>query len=224
MKTLLISDTHGHHRQLGIPFGIDMIVHSGDCTNYHDSIKNEIEFNEFVDWFANLDIKHKVMCAGNHDRTLLKQYAKDKLKDLGIVYLEHEYEQIEGRLLFGSPYTPTFGNWFFNKDRSNIGKYWEALTTGIDLVFTHGMPYGILDQTLDYDRKVQCVGDKALLKKLIEVQPRYYTGGHIHDDKSLMNYGSRTIDNCDTVFMNNALVKDGRFDLGLIHSGQIIDL
>lgn len=224
MKTLLIGDTHGYHRQLNIADDVQMIVHSGDFTNHYNSIENEIEFNDFIEWYSEVDVQYKLLCAGNHDRTLLKKYAKDKCKDLGIIYLEHEYVQIEGRLIFGSPYTPTFGDWFFNIDRSKLYKYWDVLIEQTDLVFTHGMPYGILDVTEDRNRLNQLVGDKALLKKLLQVQPTYYSGGHIHDDKAILNYGTRTVDNCNTIFHNSALVKDRCFDLGLIHQGHIIDL
>ena len=42
MKILHISDTHGFHNLLTIPKDIDMVIHSGDSTNYKDLYKNEV--------------------------------------------------------------------------------------------------------------------------------------------------------------------------------------
>ena len=55
-----ISDTHSHHRLLTIPENIDIVIHSGDESNYKDQYQNEPEFRDFILWFANLPIKHKV--------------------------------------------------------------------------------------------------------------------------------------------------------------------
>ena len=33
MRILHVSDSHSYHEQLEIPSGIDMIIHSGDCSN-----------------------------------------------------------------------------------------------------------------------------------------------------------------------------------------------
>mgnify|MGYP003480281422 CR=1 FL=1 len=45
---------------------IDIVIHSGDESNYKDQYQNEPEFRDFILWFANLKIKHKVFIAGNH--------------------------------------------------------------------------------------------------------------------------------------------------------------
>lgn len=224
MKIHFISDTHGWHRQLKIDETVDVIVHSGDCTNYREDYKNQQEFDDFIDWYSGVNVKHKLLCGGNHDVGLTKNYNKDKCKDLGIIYLEHEYTQIDDKLFFGSPYTPTFGNWFFMIERDKIYRYWEYLEEDIDVLFTHGMPYGILDLTEDREGDLKSVGDKALLKRIRKVNPKFYSGGHIHSCGDILNYGTRTIGDCSTVFMNNSLVEDGRMNKGLIFNGQIITI
>ena len=70
MKIWHISDTHGYHDLLEIPEGIDMVIHSGDCSNPRDPYNNEPEVRGFIDWFSSLDIKYKVYVAGNHDTSL----------------------------------------------------------------------------------------------------------------------------------------------------------
>jgi predicted phosphodiesterase len=60
MKFLAISDTHGLHNQLKLDLDIDCIIHCGDSTNYYDLLRNEREFNEFIEWYANLPVKTRV--------------------------------------------------------------------------------------------------------------------------------------------------------------------
>ena len=40
MKIWHISDTHGNHGQLQVPPDIDVVVHSGDATNWKDPYRN----------------------------------------------------------------------------------------------------------------------------------------------------------------------------------------
>ncbi len=123
MKTLIISDTHGFHHTLNIRPYVETIVHCGDSTNYKNIVYNQPEFDNFIKWYSELNIKNKILIAGNHDTWALKQYNIDKVKDLGIVYLHHEFYTLENKTIFGSPYTPTFGNWNFMKARNKIGRY-----------------------------------------------------------------------------------------------------
>jgi hypothetical protein len=64
MKIWHISDTHTYHDQLTIPKDIDMVIHSGDCSNPRDPYNNEPEVRNFIHWFKSLPIKHKVYVAG----------------------------------------------------------------------------------------------------------------------------------------------------------------
>jgi Icc-related predicted phosphoesterase len=223
LKVWTISDTHMQHHFLNIPEDIDIVIHAGDSTNSYNWVNNEIEFEEFIYWFSNLPIKYKVLIAGNHDAWGIKKYNNDKIKDLGIIYLDHEYAEIENRLIFGSPYTPTFNNWHFMVDKSKIARYWEALVEGIDILITHGPPKGILDLSIDRNHKLDLCGDSALFKKVIKVKPDYHIFGHIHDNENNHNYGMRTIDNL-TKFYNCSVVEDGKINQGIKHNGHIINI
>ena len=70
MKILHISDTHTNHDKLNIPSDIDLIIHSGDFSSRKDTERNEKECIAFIDWFSSLDIRHKVLVAGNHDTSI----------------------------------------------------------------------------------------------------------------------------------------------------------
>lgn len=222
MKTALISDTHSYHRMINLPTDIDCIVHCGDSTNYRELYKNEIEFEDFLDWYSNLDIKYKILNAGNHDSHLTKKYNKDKVKEAGIIYLEHEYYEIEGLKLFSSPYTPLFGDWSFMIDRSKLSRYWEVLEEGIDLLVSHGPPKGILDIAEKRDGNIEFCGDSALWKAVNKVKPKYHVFGHIHDNHNIINNGIRIVN--DTTFINCSMVEDGKFTQGIINKPIIIEL
>ena len=204
-----ISDTHDHHDLLELPSNIDLVIHSGDSTNYFDLFKNQLEFEKFILWFSQLPIKYKVLIPGNHDAWAMKKYNKDKVKSLGIIYLEHEFELIENKLIFGSPYTPTFGNWYFMKDRAKLHQYWEELCENIDILITHGPPKFILDLSHNKNHELEYCGDGALFKKVLEVKPKYHLFGHIHNSDDCYNQGIREFR--DTIFMNSSVVTDGKF-------------
>lgn len=222
MKTWIISDSHGLHKQLQVPEGIDTIIHAGDSTNYHNLLQNQVEFHDFKNWFLDLPIKNKVLIAGNHDAWATKLYNVEDLKSQGIIYLEHEVAIVEGKTIFGSPYTPSFGDWYHMKDRGKISRYWEIIGSNIDVLVTHGPPKGILDLTENRDYSLEQCGDNALYKRVMQMKPRFHVFGHIHDFKDCRNTG--ILKRGDTTFINAALVEDGRFDKGILHNGYIMEV
>jgi Icc-related predicted phosphoesterase len=221
MKTWVISDTHDLHQYLSIPKDVECVIHCGDSTNHGHLIPNNEEYLRFIEWVINLDIKHKILIAGNHDAWATKKYNRDYIKDKGIIYLEHEYYELEGRVLFGSPYTPTFGNWYFMKDRSKLNKYWEQLTN-IDILITHGPPKTILDLSHNKDHKLEYCGDSALLKHVLRIKPSFHCFGHIHNSEGCYNQGIRVFN--DITFINASVVEDGKFSKGTTSNGVIIEI
>ena len=93
MRIWHISDTHTFHNLLTIPQGIDIVIHSGDCSNPRDPYTNEPEVRDFIHWFKSLPIQHKIYVAGNHDTSIEKKLiTKKDFQDYNIIYLE-EIEQ-----------------------------------------------------------------------------------------------------------------------------------
>lgn len=209
MKIWFISDTHGVHNQLSVP-KVDCLIFAGDSTNYRGLAKNELEFYSFKNWLFNLDIPTKILIAGNHDTHLLKKYNIDDLKYNGVIYLEHEYYSLDNKLMFGSPYTPTFYDWNFMVPRDQIYKYWEALTEGIDILITHGPPRGILDLSRNMSNRLEFCGDEALLKAVLRVSPKIHIFGHIHNNEDCINQGIREYEGIK--FMNVSCVTDGKLE------------
>lgn len=223
MTILHISDTHTYHDLLKIPSGIDMIIHSGDCSNPRDPYNNEPEVREFIDWYKEIPVKYKVYVAGNHDTSIEKGLVTKKdFEDAGIIYLENESVVIEGIKIFGSPHTPNFGNWAFMKERNKLERFWRlAIDEDVNIVVTHGPPKGILDKSYDRENNMEACGDKSLLNRILEVQPTYSLFGHIHNTKDIVNAGIQKLSVCNTFFSNGSVVTDGRFGK-LSSNGNII--
>lgn len=225
MRIWHISDTHGYHDLLTIPNGIDMVIHSGDCSNPRDPYNNEPEVRKFIDWFKALPIKHKVYVAGNHDTSIERGLVTiADFGEAGIIYLENDYITIENVKIFGSPYTPFFNNWAFNKQRNKLERMWRlAIHSDCDIIVTHGPPQGVLDKSYDQSRLLECCGDKSLLNRVLEIQPAYHLFGHIHNCKEIVNAGIQKLSNYDTLFSNGSVVTDGKFGK-LSSNGNILEI
>jgi Icc-related predicted phosphoesterase len=225
MKIWHISDTHGYHDLLTIPKDIDMVIHSGDCSNPRDPYNNEPEVKEFIHWYKSLPIEHKIYVAGNHDTSIEKGLVKKiDFSGYNIHYLENDYIDIDGIKIFGSPHTPQFGQWAFMKDRNKLDRFWRnAIHEPCDIIVTHGPPKGILDKSFDRLNNMEPCGDKSLLNVVLEMQPAYHLFGHIHNCKDIINAGMLKLSAYDTWFSNGSVVTDGKFGK-LTSNGNIFEI
>jgi Icc-related predicted phosphoesterase len=99
---------------------------------------------------------------------------------------------IDGTKFYGSPWQPWFYDWAFNLQRCpEIRSKWELIPEGIDILITHGPPYGIEDLTARGDK----AGCHDLLEVVEKIKPRVHIFGHIHE-----GYGINAIDG--TTFIN----------------------
>ena len=213
MKIWHISDTHTYHGLLKVPEDIDMVIHSGDATNPRDPYASEQEMLNFISWFGSLPIKHKVFVAGNHDLCIERNLVTkiDFMKN-GIVYLENDYAEVEGIKIWGSPFTPTFGQgWAFNKKRSALHDIWKEIPDDVDIVVVHGPPKGILDLAYHQLNCIEFCGDEALRKRMYLLNPKLCLFGHIHNNEDIINAGTMKLSNHDTIYSNGSVVTDGKF-------------
>lgn len=179
MKIVAISDTHGRHKSVKLPKG-DVILHAGDVT--YKGKRSEVQ--DFLGWFAGLHFKHKIFIAGNHDFYFEKESSASiqTLIPEGIIYLNDSGVTISGINIWGSPVTPWFYDWAFNRHRgAAICKHWNLIPSNTNLLLTHGPAFGILDWNVNGNP----VGDKDLLKKIEAIKPAVHVCGHIHE-----GYGS----------------------------------
>lgn len=227
MRILHISDTHGLHREFPLKRleGIDMIIHSGDCSNSRSLPHSMVEISDFLEWYQDLPVAYRIFVAGNHDTAIERRAVHPAdIEARGIIYLENESVEIEGIKIWGSPITPTFGEWSFMKARDKTHQVWETIPDDTDVVIVHGPPKGIRD--LSYDRKnnLEMCGDRALMSAMYRVNPKLMCFGHIHNFKDIMNQGVSTFYGLQTQFSNGTCVEDGRFDKGLTSLGNIIEI
>lgn len=208
-RITVISDTHGMHYKLNPEhlIGGDLIIHAGDVSN----VGRREEIKMFLKWFSMLDqYKHKVFIAGNHD-FFFEQYTKDIVYDVlnmydGIVYLEDQMQIIDGLKIYGSPWQPEFHNWAFNLPRngSQLEMMWKQIPTNLDILVTHGPPYGILDTVRD--QPGEYLGCEKLKEAMKHIRPAVHTFGHIHD-----GYGEGYYEKYKTHFINASVLNERYF-------------
>ena len=226
MRIWHISDTHGYHDLLDIPKDIDIVIHSGDCSNYRDPHNNESEVRNFIDWYSKLEIPIKIYVAGNHDSSIEKKLVSTSdFYTNGIIYLEDDFIHIDVLKIHGSPMTPNFGDWSFMKSRDKLDKHWtRSIDNDVDILIVHGPPKGILDVSEDRNHNLENCGCNALKKHIINrIKPKLMLFGHIHNNKETINAGTMKLSICDTIFSNGSVVTDGRFGK-LSSNGNIINL
>ena len=180
MRITFISDTHTKHRNLTLPGG-DLLIHAGDLMNSGRVIE---EVADFTNWFSNqLQYKHKVFIAGNHDRLFedVPESVASVIKAFGrgITYLEDQSHIIDAIKLYGSPWQPEFYNWAFNLPRNGhkLEEKWSMIPSDTDILITHGPPQGHLDVSGYGDKDLGC----ELLRIYVDnVKPKIHVFGHIH--------------------------------------------
>ena len=208
MRAVCISDTHGQHRSLKMPKG-DLLIHAGDVTS-RGSLQ---EVQEFLGWFSRQSHPYKLFIAGNHD-FYFEQATAQKIAHLippNVIYLNDSGVEIAGINFWGSPVTPWFYDWAFNRDRGpDMKRHWDLIPQNIDVLVTHGPPFGILDATI-HGRKVGC---EELRMRLDTIRPRVHVFGHIHEAAGKCQHQG-------TTFVN-ASVLDQRYQL--LHPPVVLDL
>jgi Icc-related predicted phosphoesterase len=195
LKFVAISDTHCRHYNLKLPKG-DVLIHAGDVT--YRGRQDEVE--DFLKWFREQPFRYKVFIAGNHDFFFqkTKKETLEKMIPREVIYLNDSGIELEGIKLWGSPITPFFFDWAFNRLRgATINKHWKLIPPDTDILITHGPVFGILDTVMN-DRHVGC---KDLLIKVKEVKPKVHVCGHIHE-----SYGK--IRKNETLFINACVLNE----------------
>lgn len=195
MKFVAISDTHGKHDEVLLPKG-DVLIHAGDISKSGGLQEVKV----FLDWMAAQDFQHKIFIAGNHDFYFEKE-SDEAVREIipdGVTYLNNESVMIDNIKIWGSPITPWFFDWAFNRHRGEaIKRYWDLIPNDTDALITHGPVYNILDKTI----RGQNVGCEDLLQTVLQIKPKVHICGHIHEA-----YG--VFDNDNTRFINASLLDE----------------
>ena len=153
----------------------EVLVHCGDVTN-----TGELSIlKDYAHWVGEQGYTHNILVAGNHDWCFFgdkRDEAIEILRHHNIHYLEDDSIIIEEKVFYGMPWTPTFYNWAFMKDRGEeMQEKTSLIPNHVDVLISHGPPQGILDLV-----NGENVGCKDLLERVLEVEPTLHAFGHIH--------------------------------------------
>lgn len=176
MKFVFISDTHQNHN-IELPKG-DVLIHSGDACN-SDRIQEIINFNTWIQ--KQFDKFNEIIYVpGNHDSALEHHFNLIKVMlDSRLHILIDKEININGIKIYGSPWTPAFGDWSFQlHTKEDAIEKWERIPKNIDILVTHGPPKGILDY-VQYDN--MNVGCPYLFDAVNKIKPKVHAFGHIHE-------------------------------------------
>jgi Icc-related predicted phosphoesterase len=207
LRFVAISDTHSRHHQLRLPKG-DVLLHAGDFS-YKGKREEAVDF---LTWFGKQNFAHKIFIAGNHDFFFEKASKSeiDKMIPETVTYLNDSGITIQGINIWGSPVTPWYYNWAFNRKRGpEIRKHWELIPAGTNVLMTHGPAYGFLDMVIN-DQHVGC---QDLLRTLLTLKPKVHVCGHIHESYGAIKRSGIQIINASVVneqyqLMNKPIVFD----------------
>ena len=191
-NVVVISDTHGRHKYIDMPLSGDLIIHAGDST----SMGELSEIETFLQWFGSLEYEMKVLISGNHDFGFERfpNETKKLCDQYGVILLNDSEVIFKGVKIWGSPVQPEFGNWAFNRARTKetscdfgqksytnrnsfIGTHWDKIPHDVDILITHGPPFGILDLTYYRGDNAGC---EILDEKIKKIRPVLHVFGHIH--------------------------------------------
>jgi len=134
---------------------------------------------------------HKLIAYGNHE---LNHDRPGKLKDDGIkiiqncggTYLEDESVVIDEIKFWLSATSPFFCDWAFNRQRGpDIASVWAKIPDDVDVIGTHGPPFGVFDQCERGFGQCENVGCVDLMKRIGELHNlKLSVFGHIHSQYS----------------------------------------
>ena len=185
-----------------MPHG-DVLIHAGDACNSG----SPVDFIKFADWFRYLPHRYKIFVPGNHDKICQAEpsYCKDVIgHDAGeVFYLSDGIVTFAGVSVYGTPWQPEFCNWAFNLTEEALAEKFALIPSNLDILISHGPPYGVGDKT-DYSvARSGNLGSKSLNDRLRSLThpPRFHVFGHIHG-----GYGIHVAGN--TVSINAAICNE----------------
>ena len=183
------------------------MIHAGDFT--HSGQASQIQ--DFNQWLGELPHQHKLVVAGNHDFLFEREPALARELLSHANYLEDSGVSIAGVRFWGSPVSPRFFNWAFNRVRgAEIAKHWQMIPSDTQVLIVHTPPHGILDRLWSG----QSVGCEALIQTIqARLNLSLLICGHIHEGRGAIRQN-------ETLYVN-AAVLDRRYQPA--HAVWVID-
>lgn len=187
MKICAISDMHGQYDFKVEP--CDIVLICGDIVplkiQFYSKDSEEWLKTFFIPWCNNLPCEKVVFIAGNHD--FFFQRHDDRVRKAlegqdKIVYLNCEYYEYKGKVIYGTPWCKPFGNWAFMETIEESEERYKDIEH-FDILISHDAPYGISDVLLQKDcwwADGTHIGNHALRELVDKVKPQLVCQGHLH--------------------------------------------
>jgi len=198
-RFVLVSDTHNQHSSVQLPDG-DVLIHSGDFS-FNGNMK---EYKNFFFWLEGQEkrYKHVIWVAGNHDGNRFVEergeaWLEETFVEVPGIYLQDTSVVVAGYRVYGSPWTPQFGNWSFMESRDAIKQKWDAIPEDTEILVTHGPPFEIGDRNSSQD-PCGCGWLKQRVKELPDLKMHVF--GHIHESA-----GEHSLFGSDIKFVNASI-------------------
>ncbi len=191
LRLVLLSDTHQLESEISqVPDG-DILIHAGDFSFFSKSLKAILDFSH---WLG--ELPHRcVVVPGNHEFFLESDPTRRSLISNATVLINEGIE-IQGLRIWGSPVTPLYGGAFGLSSSEDRRRLYAQIPEDIDVLVTHGPPYGILDSSPDSGMHSGC---RELFDVVMRVRPKLHVFGHVH--------GAHGIFQTDqTTFVNAAML------------------
>ena len=180
VKIVHLSDTHSNRikHNIGSIEG-NLLIHSGDISGGGQIYDVETAIKDlalFKDSFDEI-----ILIPGNHDWAFERSWPimSEFCKEQDIILLNDSGFEFNGIKIWGSPITPWFHSWAFNRYRGEeIKRHWDMIPLDTQILITHGPPHGILDQVM-HGGNVGCYDLSDKIKELKDLKFHFF--GHIHE-------------------------------------------
>lgn len=204
IRVIATSDNHGVLPEIE---PCDLLILGGDlCPEGSPEFQANWVNTTLRAWLEKVPAKEIVGVAGNHDYAF-EDPSIQIPGDLRWHYLVDQEIELFGFRIYGMPWQPTFVG-AFNLDEEDLAKKYAKIPSGVDIIVSHGPPYGYGDALQIYkdgkpDPKepLRAVGSPALLKRIYQLKPKLVVFGHIH-----RAYGVYLVDHM--VLANVSLLSD----------------
>jgi Icc-related predicted phosphoesterase len=195
LRVAAISDLHGFLPD--VP-ACDVLLVAGDVCPVED---HALDFQRgwlegpFSEWLAGLPAGAIVGIAGNHD--FVAEADPELMQSLPWTYLCEETTDVDGLRIHGAPWTPTFMEWAFMQEESELAGVWAGIPADVDVLLTHGPPLGHGDLAVHGVH----VGSETLAARLPALERlQLHAFGHIHEaGGSRGKFGDATLANVSYV-------------------------
>jgi len=209
VRVVAASDIHGFADQLSLPDG-DILILAGDYSG------SGSELRAFLRWLKRQAGRYQdvALIPGNHDEALMLPTLRALIESYGVHPLIGREGTFQGLRIYGQPFTPQLGTWPWMASPERLAQIWAAVPAGLDILVSHGPPYGILDIGEDGEH----AGDPAFAANLARMRPRVVLCGHIHEQAGRLGTA-----NDRATAIRNVSVVDENYEL-INRTGTIIDL